>query len=269
MNGQVKLTGMVLTAMPVNDYDRRITILTKERGKITAFAKGARRPTSAFVANTQPFAFGEFTLFEGREAYNVVSAEISNYFSELRNDLSAIYYGMYFCELAGFISRENMEAKEQLRLLYQTLRALTKPSLDHKLVRAVYELRLMAVYGVSPQTFNCLSCGEDLLKKGEKIWFSPEDGGAYCDGCLSDMDGGEYSGTDDETARNYAKNTGRFQILPSTLYAMQFILTEKLETLYTFTVSSEVLLELQLIMKYYLQKHIGSHMKSEDMLNLI
>lgn len=108
MSQSVIVMGMVLTAMPVNDYDKRITILTKERGKITAFARGSRRPSSQLLAATNPFAFGEFEVFEGRNSYNVTKANIQNYFRELVLDLDAASLAFYFAEFAEYYCQEIM-----------------------------------------------------------------------------------------------------------------------------------------------------------------
>ena len=58
MRDLVELTGMVIKSTSVGEYDKRLVILTRERGRITAFARGAKRPGNSFKAPTRPIAIG-------------------------------------------------------------------------------------------------------------------------------------------------------------------------------------------------------------------
>ena len=107
MGQTITLTGMVLSAAPVGEYDRRVMILTKERGKISAFARGARRPGNQLMAAVSPFSFGRFETYEGRSSYTVVKADITNYFRELAEHMENACYGFYFLELTDYYAREN------------------------------------------------------------------------------------------------------------------------------------------------------------------
>lgn len=150
MQGITEITGMVLKAEPVNDFDRRIVLLTKEKGKISAFARGARKQNSKFLAAANPFCFGTFKLYEGRTSYNLMEVEISNYFEGLRKDYEKACYGMYFLEVMDYYTRENNDEKEMLKLLYQSLRALMHEGLSNVLVRYIFEMKAMVLNGEFP-----------------------------------------------------------------------------------------------------------------------
>ena len=111
------MTGMVLQAGNIGEYDKRIVLLTKERGRISAFARGAKKATSQYAAACQPFTFGEFSLYEGKNSFNLMWAGVDNYFDTLKKDLDLIYYASYFCELASYLTRENNDELEILKLI--------------------------------------------------------------------------------------------------------------------------------------------------------
>lgn len=232
MGQSVVLTGIVLNSMPIGEYDKRITLLTKERGKITAFARGARRPQSQLLAATNPFSFGEFEVFEGRSSYTVSKATISNYFWELTEDLERAYMGFYFLEFADYYCQENNDEKEMLKLLYQSLRALCSASYKKALVRAIFELKAMVINGEGPNMFSCVNCNS----KEHLHIFSVKKGGMLCLNCKEDAFGRT--------------------ILDDTRYTMQFIVTSSIQKLYSFSVSDEVLEELTQIMKEYLERYV-------------
>ena len=102
MQDLIQVTGMILKQTPIGEYDRRICLLTKEKGKISAFVRGSRKPGSRLSNATNPFSFGVFKLHVGKNAYNVQEADIQNYFEDLRTDYIGAYYGMYFAEIADY-----------------------------------------------------------------------------------------------------------------------------------------------------------------------
>lgn len=244
MGQTILLNGMILSAMPVGDYDKRLVALTSERGKITMFARGAKRPNSSLLAATNPFVFGEFELFEGKSAYNVCKISVKNYFRELTENLEIAYYGFYFLELADYYAVENMEAKDMCNLLYVSLRALTKPVLQNRLVRRIYELRMLLLGGEYPNLFSCVICG---AKDGLNT-FHVRRGGMLCSAC-----GAVYGG---------------IPVDASTRYTMQYIISAPPERLYSFQVTEEVLSVLERIMNAYMDCYIDRKFHSLEFLDL-
>lgn len=232
------LTGMILDAMPVGEYDKRITILTLERGKITAFARGARRPKNALQAATNLFCFGQFEAYEGRTSYTVVNAQIQNYFRELTKDLDLTYYGCYFLEVANYFCMEHDEAGGQLKLLYQTLRALLVKSLDRRLVRSIYELRSLVCNGVSPNVFSCAHCGS----REHLHHFSMTEHGILCDNC--------------------APGQRTYHLDDAAVYALGYIITAPLKSLYTFSVKEEVLTQIRKVIHNYMDLYVEKELKT-------
>lgn len=233
---------MVLSAATIGEYDKRVVLLTKERGRISAFARGARRPQSPLSAATEPFTFGEFYIYKGKDSYTIEQVEADNYFPELRKDLDDLYMALYFCEVAAYFTREGMNAKEELNLLYLSLRALLLPSLSRELVRYIYELRMLVIAGEAPRIFACIRCkGTEGLHH-----FYVGEAGIVCERCHDGKSG--------------------IPITETTIYTLQYIVSSPLQKLYTFTVGETVLQELGTVVERYFAAHTDRTFRSLSVL---
>lgn len=250
MNNRINLTGLVLSVMPVGDYDRRVTILTKERGKITAFARGARRPGNSFLASTQPCVFGNFTLFPNRESYTISEVNVEEFFHEIREDIEQAYYAMYFCEVADFYTKEGNDEKEMLKLLYAALRALVKGQMSKKLIRAVFEMKVSYINGEGPLTTECVICHEKADENDR--YFSVVNGGLVCGGCHNKLPAADIR-----------------SLNASTWYAVWFIGSTPVAKLFSFTLSPAVEAELALLSADYLFSRVKHEFKGEKLLEMV
>lgn len=241
----VSVTGFILSSMPVGDYDRRVVILSRELGKIAAFAKGARRPNSHLIGVTRPFIFGTFEVYRGRDSYTIQKANVTNYFEELVSDLDGVLYGYYFAELAEYYGRENLDAADMINLLYVAYKALVNKSLPNELVRYIYEIRLIAVNGECPDFFSCAGCGSEK----ELQLYSYKENGMYCVECAASSGDG-------------------IVLQSSTLYTLQYIITAPLTKLFNFVVKADVLNELKKVVNRIEFITFDKHFKSKEMLDI-
>ena len=141
------LTALVLASTPAGEYDRRVVLLTRERGKIACFARGARRPGSPLMAVSLPFCFGTYRIRPGRNSNVLVEAKLQTFFEKLRNDMEATCYASYFAEFLQYVTRENNDESALLLLAYQSFRALESERIPKRLVRTVFEIRATVIEG--------------------------------------------------------------------------------------------------------------------------
>lgn len=237
------MTGMVISSMPIGEYDKRLVILTDTRGKITAFSRGSRRPNSSMLGATEPGVFGKFIFVEGRSSYTLVGAEISKYFMELRSNITGAFLGFYCLEVAGYFTKENMESTAVLNLLVATFNAVCKRKIPMRLVRRIFELKMLTLYGEYPQVFECIKC-----RRTEQLEsFSPKFFGMICPLC-----------------KKFAGDT--LMVMSSSLYALQYVVSADIGKLYSFTVKDDVLNELENIIDQCIKAVTGIQFKSEEML---
>ena len=143
----IELTALVLSSAPIGEYDRRVVLLTRERGRIACFARGARRPGNPLMAPSLAFCFGSYRVRAGRNSNVLVEAKLNAYFEKIRSDIALTCYASYFSEVLQYVTRENSDASALLLLAFQSFRALESERIPNRLVRAVFEIRLVISEG--------------------------------------------------------------------------------------------------------------------------
>lgn len=219
MNEYITTNGIVIKTSNVGEYDKRMVVLTQDFGKITIFARGARRQNSKFLAACSPFCFGQFKAFPGKEAYSLLEVNISEFFEDLRKDFDISCMGMYFLEIVDFYCRENIDELNMLKLLYVSLKNLelskrNEGQIPIELIRYIFEIKAIVVNGEFPGIVQELKLS-DAVK-----------------------------------------------------YAINFIVGEKIERLFTFSLTENALIEMKSAAGYYRNRFLTGKFKSLEFLDI-
>jgi DNA repair protein RecO (recombination protein O) len=171
---------IVLRRHDFGEADRMLTLFSRERGKIQAIAKGARKPQTRKSGHVELFMRTTFLIAKGKNIDIITQAELVEPYKLLREDLVRTTYASYIVELLDRFTAEEDHDLRKYNLLADGLGWFA--SSDNVLLAArFYELRLLSLAGFQPQLFNCVSCGEPIEEQDQ--FFSAELGGLLCPNC--------------------------------------------------------------------------------------
>lgn len=184
-----KDTGIVIKQVEYSDYDRILTIITKNHGKISAIAKGARRLTSSKSASTDLFVKSRYSFAEGKSLDIVTETVVEDVYEKSKESYDQISTLFYLAKVLDklIVEGDVMQSKDIFQLLEKTLDSLNtafKNSCSTDVFVATFELHLLKILGLLPSFYNCVECGKEL-RESKSFLFRPSSGGIICDTCSS------------------------------------------------------------------------------------
>jgi len=175
-----------LKTYPLNDNDSIVVMFSKNKGLISAVARGAKSPKSKLGARIQMFIANTLMLFEGRNLDTISQAQSLNTFSKIRYDMEKLSYSMYISELVNvFCSKqynqdENYE--EIYNLIFNSYDRIAKAQKDEEVLLTVlkFQLKLMNILGWGLDFTTCVICQHSF--EGD-IYYSSSYNGFLCYEC--------------------------------------------------------------------------------------
>ena len=175
-----KADALVLRAADYGEYDRMVTLLTAERGKIGAGMKGVRKAGAKLNFASQPFCFSEYVFAEKGGRFTVTQASLHEGFFGLRLDLKKYYAGAAVLQTCDAFSAEGMPCGELLVGAVETLSAIETEN-GHTMSAVLrFLLRTLRLAGYPVSAEGCTVCGREM--EGRRR-FDMASGSFRCAGC--------------------------------------------------------------------------------------
>jgi DNA repair protein RecO (recombination protein O) len=177
--------GIVLRTIRYGEADAILSLHTREDGRLSAIAKGARKSTSRLGGRLQPGVWARFSLIRGRgDMHTVRSAQVVRAHAGLWTDGYRLRAAGCVLEAAMRVLPEHEPGEEGFNLIARTLGLLTEapprqahPRLDPLVLG--FGAKLLVVSGLLPRLTACASCGVGPPLPA----FSAAVGGALCPAC--------------------------------------------------------------------------------------
>ncbi len=258
----ISTKGLVIRETPVGEFDKMLTVLTAEHGKISVFARGAKRMKSPYFVSTHMFCYSEFVLRKTTDIFYINDCSLIEGFFNLRATLEGSALASYIADVARDISTENTDETKLLRLTLNCLFAIAQGKKPLPLIKAVFELRSVCYAGFLPHLSSCDVCGK--APPLQTYFLDIIDGIFLCEECyharekLFESEAGKIN----EAESIYASAHTIVQISPSVFAAVIYALSAPPEKVFSFTLADDAMYDFSSLCEKYLLCHLERDFKT-------
>jgi len=174
---------IVLRVIDFSESSAVVTLFTRDFGKVTGLAKGARRPKGAFESALDLLSVVRVLLLrKSSDALDLLTeAKLEQRFRAAGRDLARLYAGYYVAELLLDLTHDDDPHPKLFEAALATLRGLDDSAhVPTALLR--FELAALKILGHRPSLDGCAACGE-VVPDLPRVPFGLIAGGVLCARC--------------------------------------------------------------------------------------
>jgi DNA repair protein RecO (recombination protein O) len=173
---------LILRTYKMGETSNVVVLLTRERGKVRAVAKGTRGPKARHQAALQPLSEVRVGLYgrQGADLLKMGGCELIRSAFPTGPDLDAGLVLSYFAELLEAFTLEDSAEDAVYRLALAALRAIEQ-GVKTTLLSRYMEAWLLKLHGLYPPIARCVTCGQ--AQGAGALRYHRPDKGFRCEAC--------------------------------------------------------------------------------------
>lgn len=179
---------IVLKNINYKEADKIFTLYSRDRGKITAVAKGIRKISSRRKGIIDTFNHIKVSITESSNSFDYLTEVVPvTTFNYLKANLEYSVLGYYILELCERLTENNDPNENIFELLLKTLRLLETQLLDPKIVVSYFEVSLVRSLGYELKFDSCVTCRKAFSLDWGTYRINLALGGLACDDCKNGL----------------------------------------------------------------------------------
>jgi DNA repair protein RecO (recombination protein O) len=184
-----KSSAIVLKSINWRDTSKIVTLFTREQGKMSVIAKGARQSKSRYQGILESINLLEVVIYisANRKLQILGQATLEDTYQKIRADYDKTGYAFALLELTDIFFKEgaiDIIFFDFFRALLSEIEKINDP----KIVFWYFLIKLSSYLGFKPDFNICTACNR--LITSEEVVFSIREGAIACKNCGSSTDNG-------------------------------------------------------------------------------